>query len=122
MNPEKNLMKNENLCERKKVRKPPLSQESIPRGESNLAPELFKIFKRQSLPNVEAGRGNMKSYDFTITLPCVETNDIAQVCTAGTRLGNSSQWQARTHLDLGNRLCGRRMEWNRNLFVSELVV
>ena len=70
----------ENLCEEKKVKVPPLSEESAQKEELNLTPELFLIFKRRE-------RGFLKGCDSTAALPIASSNDIAQECTAGTRLG-----------------------------------
>ena len=75
-----NQMLAENLCDEKKVKEPPLPEESAQKEEPNLTPELFGIFKRRE-------RGILKGCDFTVILPIASSNDIAQDCTAGTRLG-----------------------------------
>ena len=63
-----------NLCEEKKVMVPTQKE------EQNLTPELFVLFKRRA-------RGVFKGCDSTAVLPIDSSNDIAQECTAGTRLG-----------------------------------
>ena len=72
----------ENLCEEKKMKVPPLSEESAQKEEQNLTPELFLIFKSRE-------RFFLKGCDCdsTAALPIASSNDIAQECTAGTSLG-----------------------------------
>ena len=84
---EQNLAEHVHLWERKQEYESLLSQESIPRRESELAPKLFEIFRKQKLPKLKSEMGNDISCDIQLTLPYMESNHYAQVCTAGSGLG-----------------------------------
>jgi hypothetical protein len=105
---EQNLGEHVHLWERKQEYESLLSQESIPRRESELAPKLFEIFRKQKLPKLKSEMGNDISCDIQLTLPYMESNHYAQVNTAGSGLGELQPMAGQDTFVLGEQTVGER--------------